>query len=136
MEQLEHAKKTAVIKRSVVLNGHKISVSLEDDFWHGLHEIAGDEHMTVPMLVERIDRSREICNLSSAIGVFVFNYLRREIGTVERSPFVLAPKKPPTPSARQQRVLRMSAIGTKQTTHPRRVCPLLYQSGQGWIVGP
>ena len=73
--QLEH-KKSAVIKRSIILNGHKTSVSLENEFWHGLREIARHEHTTVPMLVERIDRSRDICNLSSAIRVFVFNHFR------------------------------------------------------------
>ena len=51
-------------------------MSLENEFWHGLREIAGHENTTVPMLVEQIDRSRDICNLSSAIRVFVFNYFR------------------------------------------------------------
>ncbi|MGC1317229.1 MAG: ribbon-helix-helix domain-containing protein [Pseudolabrys sp.] len=76
MHQLEHIKKSAVIKRSIIINGHKTSVSLEDEFWHGLREIADYDHMTVPKLVEHIDRSRDICNLSSAIRVFVFNRFR------------------------------------------------------------
>ena len=68
MDQLENIKRSAVIKRSIILNGHKTSVSLENEFWHGLREIAGHENTTVPMLVEQIDRSRDICNLSSAIA--------------------------------------------------------------------
>ncbi|MGA9515462.1 MAG: ribbon-helix-helix domain-containing protein [Pseudolabrys sp.] len=76
MHQLAHIKKSAVIKRSIILNGHKTSVSVENEFWHALREIAGHEHTTVPMLVERIDGSRDICNLSSAIRVFVFNRFR------------------------------------------------------------
>ncbi|MGA8944452.1 MAG: ribbon-helix-helix domain-containing protein, partial [Pseudolabrys sp.] len=46
MHQLEHIKKSAVIKRSIIINGHKTSVSLEDEFWHGLREIADYDHMT------------------------------------------------------------------------------------------
>ena len=76
MDQLENIKRSAVIKRSIILNGHKTSVSLENEFWHGLREIAGHENTTVPMLVEQIDRSRDICNLSSPIRVFAFNYFR------------------------------------------------------------
>ena len=33
MHQLEHIKKSAVIKRSIIINGHKTSVSLEDEFY-------------------------------------------------------------------------------------------------------
>ena len=76
MDQLEHAKRTAVIKRSIFINGHKTSVSLEDEFWHGLLEIADQDRLTVPMLVERIDRDRNTCNLSSAIRIFVFSHFR------------------------------------------------------------
>ena len=34
--------KSPVVKRSIVIAGHKTSVSLEDAFWKGLKEIAGD----------------------------------------------------------------------------------------------
>jgi predicted DNA-binding ribbon-helix-helix protein len=77
MDQLKHIKKSVVIKRSIFINGHKTSVSLENEFWHGLREIAEDSHVTVRMLVEQIDRSSDNCNLSSAIRLFVFNRLRR-----------------------------------------------------------
>ena len=78
MDQLEHIKKSAVIKRSIFINSHKTSVSLENEFWHGLHEIADQKHTAVNTLVEQIDRLRDTCNLSSAIRIFVFNYFRRE----------------------------------------------------------
>ena len=45
-----------VIKRSIIRNGHKSSVSLEDQFWDGLREIAGRENVTVSALVGTIDR--------------------------------------------------------------------------------
>ena len=77
MDQREHVKKTFVIKRSILINGHKTSVSLEDEFWRGLHEVAHDKNTTVPTLVEEIDRTTNNRNLSSAIRVFVFNYFQQ-----------------------------------------------------------
>ena len=68
---------TAVIKRSIVLDGHKTSVSLENEFWDGLREIAHRERTTVRTLVGRIDRDRSNFNLSSAIRVFVLNYFKQ-----------------------------------------------------------
>jgi len=41
MDQLKRTKKTAVIKRSIFINGHKTNVPLENEFWGGLREIAG-----------------------------------------------------------------------------------------------
>jgi predicted DNA-binding ribbon-helix-helix protein len=76
---------TAVIKRSIVLDGHKTSVSLENEFWLGLREIAGRENMALSMLVGKIDRARNSCNLSSAIRVHVFNYFRAPVGRPESS---------------------------------------------------
>ena len=77
MDQVEHAKKKAVIKRSILINGHKSSVSLENEFWCGLHEVACCTNMPVPKLVDQIDRDRDNINLSSAIRVFVFKQLRK-----------------------------------------------------------
>jgi predicted DNA-binding ribbon-helix-helix protein len=71
---------TAVIKRSIVLDGHKTSVSLENEFWLGLREIAARENISLSTLVGKIDRERNSCNLSSAIRVHVFNYFRALFG--------------------------------------------------------
>ena len=49
--------KSPVIKRSIVIAGHKTSVSLEDAFWKGLKEIADDRNVTLSDLVF-IDRHR------------------------------------------------------------------------------
>jgi predicted DNA-binding ribbon-helix-helix protein len=65
-----------IVKHSVVLVGHKTSVSLEDQFWEGLHEIARREGVTLTELVERIDIQRTGHNLSSAIRVFVLRHFR------------------------------------------------------------
>jgi predicted DNA-binding ribbon-helix-helix protein len=73
--------KTAVIKRSIVVDGHKTSVSLEDEFWNGLCELADRENVTLSTLVGQIDHDRTSCNLSSSIRVFVFNGLRTRNNT-------------------------------------------------------
>ena len=72
--------KTAVIKRSIILEGHKTSVSLEDEFWDGLREIVSDRNTSLSAVVDEIDRDRDNCNLSSAIRVYVFNYFRGRSG--------------------------------------------------------
>jgi predicted DNA-binding ribbon-helix-helix protein len=69
---------TANIKRSIVRNGQKTSVSLEDEFWQGLREIANTQKAKLSTLVRQIDQERQGNNLSSAIRVFVFNQLRTQ----------------------------------------------------------
>jgi predicted DNA-binding ribbon-helix-helix protein len=68
--------KSAVIKRSILINGRKTSVSLENEFWAALHEIAVGKNTAVSAMVERIDSDRENINLSSAVRVFVLNHFR------------------------------------------------------------
>jgi predicted DNA-binding ribbon-helix-helix protein len=75
--ELVEAKITAVIKRSIFINGHKTSVSLEDEFWRGLHEVARLNNVPVTRLVEQIDQERNNINLSSAIRVFVFKNMTK-----------------------------------------------------------
>jgi predicted DNA-binding ribbon-helix-helix protein len=70
--------KSAIIKRSIELNGHKTSVSLEDEFWLSLRQIATATSTGLPALLQTIDSSREGANLSSAIRVYVLNYFRRQ----------------------------------------------------------
>lgn len=65
-----------VVKRSIVIAGHKTSVSLEDAFWTGLKEIAGKRGLTLSELVAMIDTGRGGGNLSSAIRLFVLDYYR------------------------------------------------------------
>ena len=69
--------KSPVVKRSIVIAGHKTSVSLEDAFWKGLKEIAGGRDMTLSDLVATIDTDRRHGNLSSAIRLFVLDYYRQ-----------------------------------------------------------
>ena len=68
---------SAVIKHSIVIAGHKTSVSLEDAFWQGLKEIAAARRLSLTELVAAIDGGRGGGNLSSAIRLFVLDYYRR-----------------------------------------------------------
>jgi predicted DNA-binding ribbon-helix-helix protein len=71
--------KSPVVKRSIVIVGHKTSVSLEDAFWKGLKEIAGGRGMTMSDLVATIDSERKHGNLSSAIRLFVLDFYRVQL---------------------------------------------------------
>jgi predicted DNA-binding ribbon-helix-helix protein len=70
--------KSQVAKRSIVVAGHKTSVSLEDAFWNGLKEIAGRRDITLSDLVAAIDAQRHHGNLSSAIRLFVLEFYRQQ----------------------------------------------------------
>ena len=72
--------KSSVVKRSIRINGQKTSVSLEDEFWNGLHEIARFRNVSPASLLQEIARDRNTCNLSSAIRTFVFNHFRSRDG--------------------------------------------------------
>ncbi len=65
-----------IVKRSIVICGHKTSVSLEDAFWVALKEIAIADKITLSNLASDIDGRRERGNLSSAIRLFVLDYFR------------------------------------------------------------
>jgi len=75
--------KSLVIKRSVVVAGHKTSVSLEDAFWKGLKEIAHARDLTLSELVGAIDSEREYGNLSSALRLFVLEFYRSQISDLK-----------------------------------------------------
>jgi predicted DNA-binding ribbon-helix-helix protein len=73
--------KSSIVKRSVVLAGRKTSVSLEEEFWNGLKEIADGRHITPSDLVGAINAKRQHDNLSSALRLFVLeHYLTKASG--------------------------------------------------------
>jgi predicted DNA-binding ribbon-helix-helix protein len=72
--------KSQVVKRSIVIAGHKTSVSLEDAFWKGLKEIAAMRNIPLSDLVSTIDNERQHGNLSSAIRLFVLDHYRTQSG--------------------------------------------------------
>jgi predicted DNA-binding ribbon-helix-helix protein len=73
------------IKRSIVLNGRKTSVSLEQEFWESFREIANLQNTKLSMLVRQIDETRGSNNLSSAIRLFVFHHLRAQLANAQVS---------------------------------------------------
>lgn len=85
-------KNSSVIKRSVVRNGHKSSISLEDEFWDALREIADHQHIAISALVATIDHGRTTNNLSSAIRVYVLDHFRRSDKPKPAGSVAVAPK--------------------------------------------
>jgi predicted DNA-binding ribbon-helix-helix protein len=75
--------KSPVVKRSIVIAGHKTSVSLEDGFWKGLKEIASGRDITLSELVAAIDSERQHGNLSSAIRLFVLDFYRNQLSAAK-----------------------------------------------------
>lgn len=65
------ASRTAVVKRSISISGHRTSISLEDAFWRRLKALAEAREKSVSGLIAEIDMARGEANLSSAIRVYV-----------------------------------------------------------------
>jgi len=72
--------RSSISKRSIVIGGHKTSVSLEDVFWSDLKQIAHAEETTLSELIAKIDESRQWGNLSSAIRLYVLEHIRTKSG--------------------------------------------------------
>jgi predicted DNA-binding ribbon-helix-helix protein len=68
-----------IVKRSVVIGNRCTSVSVEDDFWQGLREIARLRCVTLSQLLSSIDADRQFANLSSAIRLFVLRFFREQL---------------------------------------------------------
>ena len=75
-EQVGQTEAPRILKRSVVLFGHKTSVSLDEPFWQALREIAAEREMTTSALLNSIASKRGESNLSSAVRVFVLEHFR------------------------------------------------------------
>ena len=91
--------KSLIVKRSVVIDGHKTSVSLEDPFWTDLKTIAHARQMTLSALVARIDGTREQGNLSSAIRMFVLHHFLHGntcLAAHRKTPMLFAAPGPPS----------------------------------------
>ena len=95
--------KSAVIKRSIVISGHKTSVSVEDIFWNSLKEVATDERMNLSQLVGSIDAQRaEGSNLSSAIRVFILRHFKEQAQAL-----VARTTRAPAPTVQPPRIAAM-----------------------------
>lgn len=63
--------RSAIVKRSLTISGHRTSVSIEDAFWRRLKAFAAKHERSVGAVIAEIDAAREGANLSSAIRVYV-----------------------------------------------------------------
>jgi predicted DNA-binding ribbon-helix-helix protein len=89
--------KSLVTKRSIVIAGHKTSISLEDAFWKALKDIALAQGTTLSDLVAAIDSQRRHGNLSSAIRLFVLEHFQvRAESLADKSPAASGPADPAT----------------------------------------
>lgn len=79
---------TTVKKRSVVVGGHRTSISLEQAFWEALQQMAAAQGKTINQMVSDIDAARS-GNLSSAIRVWILDRakegLLQPMGTAARA---------------------------------------------------
>jgi predicted DNA-binding ribbon-helix-helix protein len=70
--------KPSIKKHTVVIAGRNTSITLEDEFWRELKLISAAEKITLRTLVAQIDAGRRPANLSSAVRLFVIDYLRKK----------------------------------------------------------
>jgi predicted DNA-binding ribbon-helix-helix protein len=70
--------KSLVIKRSVIIDGRKTSISLEDEFWMSLRKIADERGETLTQLMTGIDARRKAANLSSCLRIFVLEFFKQQ----------------------------------------------------------
>ena len=66
-----------MVKHSVTISGHSTSISLEDEFWQELKQIAESRRIPLNALIAEIDNKRT-CNLCSALRLFVLNELKNK----------------------------------------------------------
>ena len=67
----------ATAKRSIRAGGRRPSVSLEDDFWNSLGDIAVLRGLSRIKLVSEVDTARDNqANLSSAIRLYVLEFYK------------------------------------------------------------
>jgi predicted DNA-binding ribbon-helix-helix protein len=63
-------------KRSIKISGHATSISMENEFWQSLTEIAAAQKKSISTLITDIDKTRTQQNLSSAIRLFVLRHYK------------------------------------------------------------
>jgi predicted DNA-binding ribbon-helix-helix protein len=70
--------KSGVTKRSIILDGRKTTVSMEDSFWAGLKEIAHVQCVTLSTLIGAINSTHRQSSLASAIRIFVLEHFQNK----------------------------------------------------------
>jgi len=75
--KLRRSLPSAIVKRSIKLDGRKTSVGLEDGFWNAFKEIAAVQNLSIQQLILEINHACKNPNLSSAIRLFVPDHNRQ-----------------------------------------------------------
>lgn len=66
----------------VIANRHATSISLEEEFYEALCQIADEKNIPLNQLITNIDNSRETPNLSSALRLYILKTLQEKIKSV------------------------------------------------------
>jgi predicted DNA-binding ribbon-helix-helix protein len=64
---------SVVRKRSVRVGTHLTSLTVEDEFWEGLKEIARERQLPLNTLITDIHKQRQHANLSSVIRLLCWS---------------------------------------------------------------
>jgi predicted DNA-binding ribbon-helix-helix protein len=76
---------STIVKRSVLVQGHKTSISLEEPFWNGLKDIAASRRQPLTAVLQQVDLDRQdSSNLSSAVRLFVLEHYRNQAQSAAR----------------------------------------------------
>ena len=89
-------KPSLVVKRSIGIDGHKTSISLEEAFWSTLKDIAHERGETISHLVTGINANRR-SNLSSTIRLFVLEFYKEQLDRLEQQEIPVQRRKPRRP---------------------------------------
>ena len=71
------SERSPVKKRSVRIGRLYTSLTVEEEFWQGLKEIARERELPLNTLIADINKQRQHANLSSVIRLFVLDHYRR-----------------------------------------------------------
>jgi predicted DNA-binding ribbon-helix-helix protein len=71
-------------RRTIYIDGHKTTISLEDAFWTALKEIAQERGESPRHLINSIDANRRFANLSSATRLFVLEFYKEQLDRIEQ----------------------------------------------------
>ena len=66
-------------KRSIKIDGHATSVTMEEPFWLALKQIAVGRDFTLNALIAEIDATRQSTNLSSAVRLYILQHLQMQL---------------------------------------------------------
>ena len=84
--------KSSSVKRSIVINGQRSSISLEEAFWSTLKDIAHERRVSLSHLIASIDANRQ-SNLSSSIRLFVLEFYKERVAQLEQREILVGHRK-------------------------------------------